>query len=545
MRRIVDHAVNGQSPVRPIAPPKESIVVPISPVHEISIVVAATTNAELRASLLRRLTWNDFQLREAREAWSALAEISKLGLTYSAGVVAAMLKDDVARWLTSAVENGDPKAIENIEWHVERLKEDQQRIRAMKPLQALLDAMHDQRCPPERRAEISATLASELRVTNTNSNVWAECLTTVDDTWLAETPPPRRYLMTDTRTGKGAIPAEGAALFVAAGGVGKSMVTIAAALAIATGTALFEVLEPEEPGRALIISAEEPHDELRRRIHATAKARGIASIPKGAIDIIDIHNKHRHLLTRDGEPTKCAEALIEMVRERGPYALVVLDPIAKMSGANIDKDNSVATALITTFEQVATAARGLALGVHHTSQEARRSKIIDATAARGATGLTDSARLVLVAQAEEIEHEDLLTHERLGEIVTITRAKANHIRRWHPIQLRRGDEGVLLPITERDAEIVAAARKTSQPAAKREADRTARTTARQAEEDAAVIEIVSAEPGLGVRALRTKMRLKLGKCSDHAADDAVERAIAAKKITRKDGKGNAVLHYPY
>lgn len=365
-------------------------------------------------------------------------------------------------------------------------------------------------------------------------DAWTSRLVSVDSTWLTNAPPPREYLLTDSRTGRGAMPARGAGLLVAAGGAGKSYTSIALVTSVVTGEPWMGVMLPTRIGRSLIVSAEEPKDEIRTRVYHDARARGIRSIPDGAIDVIDIHDMHMPLLTSDAQPTEHAHALVDLVRRRGPYALTIVDPLARISGASIDGDNVAACALVGVLEQISSAAQGLVLGVHHTSQTARRAGITDATAVRGATGLSDSARIVLVLSVETIDHGDPDLDARLGEIVTIARAKANHVGRWEPIRSRRGEHGVLVPLDGHDETILASQRSNADRSGTRQTVRDDRARARATSLQDAVLDAVRTSPGITATAISAAVRLRLGAADDRAVRGALDLAIETG-LVRRDG----------
>ena len=416
---------------------------------------------------------------------------------------------------------------------------------------------------PQARAEEARARAQ--RGPGRASPTWKERLITVDDTWLAHPLPPREYLLTDERTGLGAWPTRGVAVIGAAGGVGKSYATLGLAVAIATGTLWLGVFRPAAPGRVLIVSAEDPADEIRRRIYDIARSAGIRSIPDGAIDVIDVHDRHMPLLDADATPTEQAHSLATLAGQRGPYALSIVDPLARVSGASIDADNVAACSLVTALEVVVTAALGLVMGVHHTGQTARQNGRTDATALRGATGLGDSARLVAIMTAEDVPVGDTPGWADLGQIVTMTVAKCNHVRRWDPVQLRRGEHGELLPLDAGAGEIIGRARRASDPAARkreqREAGReaqeerdAAKQTARAAEQAAqaaakehalrsAVVASVAAQPGLGLRQLTIAMRARRATGQDDTLRAAVEAARLSGDIVTSSGKGKTTHHW--
>jgi hypothetical protein len=391
----------------------------------------------------------------------------------------------------------------------------------------------------------------------------ASRLVSVPPDWLTTPPPPREYLAIDSRTGQGGLPARGVAILGAAGGAGKSYLTIALALAVASGTDWIGVMRIVRAARVLVASAEEPADELRRRLYYGAASGRVATSPAGAIDLLDLHDVHVPLLDHEGHATEHAAALVALVHEHGPYALVVVDPLARLAGAPIDADNVAAGALVSVLESVATAAGGLVVAVHHTSLTARRAGDVGATALRGATGLGDSARMVLTLGVERVKHDDGEVGARLGEIVTLRAAKANNVRRWEPIELRRGEQGELLPLDAADRALLDQARQSADTSAAqrtaREADREARRTrdaaereagrdardqaaaSRASEIDAAAATAVGETPGIGAADLRTAVRAR-ARCGADAADVAVRRMVD-RGLVRREGT-HPVRHYP-
>lgn len=373
------------------------------------------------------------------------------------------------------------------------------------------------------------------------ASLWSRRIVSVGQSWLAEAPPAREYLFVDRRTGKGAVPAIGAALLASAGGVGKSYAIVACAIAIATGTPWLGELQPTHAGRVLIVSPEEPADELHRRIYYVARDLGIETLPDGAIEVIDVHDQYVPLLSPDGRPTEHAATLIALARERGPYSAVMLDPIGRIAGASIDKDNVAAGALIAVMEGIGSAAQGLTLGAHHTSLDARRKKITDATALRGATGLGDYARLVLLMGAEQVDVGDTPQWADLGEIVTLRRVKANHVPMWDPIQLRRGEHGVLVPLTGGDREIVVRSQRAAAPAARRRADREEQDRARTTVIAQAIVAVLAKHPeGLSYRALRAEVANSVGGVGDKVLDRGLSELGAT--VVKRPGPRGADIH---
>jgi hypothetical protein len=386
------------------------------------------------------------------------------------------------------------------------------------------------------RSDVDTVLAP-LRAIAPARDPIADRMTTVTADWLVAAPPEPRYLIRDSRTGLGALIARGTAILGGAGGAGKGHVTMGLALAISTGTPWLGVMVPEAPGRVLIVSAEEPAEELHRRIHHTARALRIATIPTGSIDIVDVHDAHTPLLCPDGTPTGHARAITDLVRRHGPYALVIIDPVARLAGASIDADNSAASALITAMEAIATAADGLVLGVHHTSQASRQGGARDATALRGATALGDGARAVMLLTSEAVTHDDPAITDRIGEIVSLTAAKANHVRRWAPIRMRRADHGVLVPLDAADEAMIADAVPVSRA---RASARPPRPSKSDAIRDAIMAVLADAPDGLSYRDLRTAVRPRVGGVSDATLVPAID--AMGDDITRTSGARGATIY---
>jgi RecA-family ATPase len=248
------------------------------------------------------------------------------------------------------------------------------------------------------------------------------------------------------------------------------------------------------------------------------------------------------------------------VSRRGPYDLIVIDPLARVSGASVDKDNAAAAALIGFFEQLSAAAQGLVFVPHHTDKIARREGIIDATAVRGATGLGDSARMVTVLATVKVDHGDTATNERIGDVPVLHCAKANGVRRWDPIELRRTDDGTLVPLDAIDRAAVRDAaqgrsKEGRETARRQEAEarleslsayrdrqraeyQLARAQAKRAEleEDDRVARTLRIEnPTLSHTKLRSKFLLLRSPCGEHRANDALHRTAQPVSVVSKVG----------
>jgi RecA-family ATPase len=393
------------------------------------------------------------------------------------------------------------------------------------------------------------------------------CVSTVSSDWIRVAPPPREYLLTDVRTGQGSLVARSVALLAAAGGAGKSFAQVSLALTLAHGTGRWlGVHAPSAPGRVLMVSAEDPVDEIRRRLFYVAKAYGYGPPPERSIDIIDIHDRSFPLLNRELRPTNNFEALQSYIEKNGPYACVMVDPLGRLAGCDLDSSNEAAAATIGMLESLSAAANGGCIATHHTDKAARRFKITDATATRGPTGLTDFSRAVIVASITEVSHADPDVKERLSEIVTFGIRKANHVKKWDDVHLRRGPNGELISLDDVDLAIVRAAQsgedrrkgRIEQREAEREQTRVdrdrkererkaqaeeARATRQRAQDDAddeAARRIVSERPGITSQAFEDAICAALS-CGSTRARRARTRAAMSRPST---GQSHAIGWYP-
>jgi RecA-family ATPase len=235
------------------------------------------------------------------------------------------------------------------------------------------------------------------------------------------------------------------------GGVGKTLAMFDLAVAVATGGDWLGRFRPDEPGRVLLLLGEEDEAETRRRLHhATLDAgppegwasrvaqvtRNVVAVPlAGRADLALAGS-----LSNDGDRTLAAVELhghVKAEAEAGrPFALIVIDPLARFAGLDAEKDNAMATRFMQVVESLAAPDLGdgtsgpTVLVVHHTAKatsEAQTSR-----KARGVGGLTDAARWLAT-----------LTNTDDPDVVVFAVDKANWSRRPAPYHLRKGDHGRL------------------------------------------------------------------------------------------------------
>lgn len=285
--------------------------------------------------------------------------------------------------------------------------------------------------------------------------------------WLQEAPPARVWLATDKER-RGALSRAVVAILASAGGVGKTFALCELAILVAAGSTdadhqrLWLDNLRVNGGRVLFIAGEESADELRRRLHAVTDRllAARAEFPQGLLDMVrrrlvvvpsagmtdlplleadgggNLHPSHRH-----------AEIVAALKAGDEPFALVIVDPLARWAAGEIDRDNAAACAVISALEAfIPAGARDggpgpCVLVAHHTSKAGRTGEIGDgASKIRGASALTDNARWAALLEAGEADDE-----------VSFEVVKSNYGLKPR-FKLARGDRGVLRGATPSDVE---------------------------------------------------------------------------------------------
>lgn len=190
------------------------------------------------------------------------------------------------------------------------------------------------------------------------------------------------------------------------GGVGKTMLELQIAVALATATPLCGGLYNNElggatfPTRVVFVAAEESAEVMTHRLHAVVAAV-LHPIPQqdreGFLDTLE-HNlqlyplgggQHVTLLDREQTATRVSKSLLDVC---AGARLVILDPLRQFH----DCDENVSAAMNTMVRLLhgITRRTGAALVfAHHTNRASTQMGLGDtAGAARGSTALTDGVR---------------------------------------------------------------------------------------------------------------------------------------------------------
>jgi RecA-family ATPase len=142
--------------------------------------------------------------------------------------------------------------------------------------------------------------------------------------WEGTAPPPREWIVSDY------IPHKTVTLLSGDGSIGKSLLALQLAVARATAREWVGLLP--EPGRTLILSAEDDADEMHRRLEDIRKFWGVRMADLADIRLVDLVGEDSilgSLMKGQIEPTAMYNALDAYLTEWKP-SLVILDVLADM-----------------------------------------------------------------------------------------------------------------------------------------------------------------------------------------------------------------------
>lgn len=216
---------------------------------------------------------------------------------------------------------------------------------------------------------------------------------------------------------------------IAPGGTGKSTISTALALSLASGQPLLGKPLPRGPQSAWIFNLEDDTDELERQLSAACAYHGIG--PHDCGDRLHLDSGLVQPLctaTEDGDGFTLAEdvfgQLATTIRERRIGAVIV-DPFVS-SHAVRESSNEAIDAIAKRWKRLAQETGCAVVLVHHTRKLGGRE--VTAEDGRGAVALRDAARVVLPLNAmSQAEAEELgITDPALRRsLVRVDTGKAN------------------------------------------------------------------------------------------------------------------------
>lgn len=233
--------------------------------------------------------------------------------------------------------------------------------------------------------------------------------------------PPRRWIV------PGVLIRGYVSLLVAPGGVGKSLMTIQLAIAMAAGEP-FGALRPRRPARTLILNAEDDPLEMNRRRAAaqrvmqadSAKLKGKLFVPATQPDLRLIR---RNAKTGQTAVMPAFERIREFVRDN-QIDVIVVDPLVETFEGFDENSNGDMNIVLSAWRDLARTLDCAVLIVHHTGKAGANSAG-DANASRGASAITAAVRISMTLMGMTKEEAAELGVTERNRFVRIDDAKTN------------------------------------------------------------------------------------------------------------------------
>lgn len=214
-------------------------------------------------------------------------------------------------------------------------------------------------------------------------------------------------------------------VLVAPGGTGKTLYSMAVALALASGKPLLG--DPVHVRvKVWVFNLEDPMEEMERRVAAMMLRHGLTRADlEGYLFLHSGRDRRLAManLTDDGHtivhPDK--NAVVHLMRENDIGAIFA-DPFVKSHSLD-ENSNPHMDSAATAWSEVCQATGAAGMLVHHT----RKGLVTDIEASRGAKALTDAARVGITMSSMASEEADQLgiSEEDRWRFVRVDDAKAN------------------------------------------------------------------------------------------------------------------------
>jgi hypothetical protein len=275
------------------------------------------------------------------------------------------------------------------------------------------------------------------------------------DNWFTEPPPRADALLTwsDGHRQPLLMAAGRVSLLAAAGGVGKTYALVQLALAIATGTPWLGTFQVPRKGRVLLALAEEDLDEIRRRLYMAAQTFGqpgddgvdylLSEVRRNVVPMA-LMGHNVAFLGPDGPTRWHADLCVALGGQT--WRAIILDPLSRWGGPEIETDAHAATRVVQLLEQLTALPGAPAVIVaHHTNKGALRDDPSQRNQGivRGHSALVDGARWVGYL-------ERLTGRERRSRLSVV---KSNYGPTPPALELTRDGSGALRPMQPHELEV--------------------------------------------------------------------------------------------
>lgn len=194
---------------------------------------------------------------------------------------------------------------------------------------------------------------------------------------------------------------------VAPGGVGKTSLLVAEALAMASGRSFLDETLPAGALRVWLLNLEESEDEMIRRVQATALHHDIRPDDIAGRLFISVDPGNPLLTASADHPGQINEAAFEMLEHeirQKRIDVVIVDPFVSTHALD-ENANGPVDRLVKRWGGLADRTRCAVHIVHHTR---KGDGTIGSESARGAKALVDAARMVRALNPATADDLDLL-----------------------------------------------------------------------------------------------------------------------------------------
>lgn len=269
---------------------------------------------------------------------------------------------------------------------------------------------------------------------------------------LSTTPPLPDFVLPGLSTGTvGAL--------VAPGATGKTLLLLQVCVALAVGLpvlggGLFSAVAPAQPGKVVLVVAEETASLMHARLHAAVgellgrvrpdlfnqTGSRLADLLAQNLHIYPLAGRYRMLL--DGGDPAC-NGLAVLHKLSNDARLVAIDPLRQFHTGD-ENDSWVMTKLLQDLQVLACAGERAVLVAHHTNKWSTTTGQGDrAGASRGSGAFTDALRwqLNLSALDDELAVEYGIDKGDVRQYVRLDLSKANYVPPQAPVVLKRGQGG--------------------------------------------------------------------------------------------------------
>lgn len=227
---------------------------------------------------------------------------------------------------------------------------------------------------------------------------------------ICSEPPRREYMLTDSRSTRPVMVRSKLALLAGKGGAGKTMALLQLAVAVATGSTWFGAggWETRAPGRVALLLGEEDQPELMRRLHHTFRrlkfsptqieraVKNITLLPLAGVGVALTHEADGGSggLPETARAGEIRQFLQVAAAAGAPFDLVIIDPLSRFAGPDVEKDNAAATRFIQVVETFSAPECGspAVIIAHHLRKLGKDEDAEASDLIRGSVGLVDGVR---------------------------------------------------------------------------------------------------------------------------------------------------------